>query len=722
MKVGPYTLRRELGRGGMAQVILANRVYDDGKKKPCIIKMPRKSTALDPKILRQFHIEAEIAMTLQHEGIVDVFDTGTHEGLPYLVMAYISGLNLRELSMGMMNAGLRWDVETAVHVTREVGHALAYIHEATINEQAQRIIHRDVAAKNIMITMRGGVKLADFGVATSVNTDSTINSVKGTLPYMAPEHYAGQACPASDTFSLGAVLWEMLAQQAFREGIPQDELPQAVIDGKVPPLPPNSAPPEVTKLVEGMLHPSPSRRMKLQEFLTRVEEYPGARIRVKRMIEHVTGNAVQSSGCSAAHFAASPELMQTFAVARAGGITSPLVHDQSRRVPFLVSRALEDLEPESVPGTAEHGPPLRQDDDGSPGVASLAKSEPAGTPDTVVVRPPADPGASQTRIPETHRLSPVIGSSRPAPTEEVPPPERVPPKSTLEKRSTAHSAAANAGAAGDDSSPASPVSPRESSAPVVQVEAGSESPSSQRAANGELTGSWSRWAVAGVAFLAMLAGLAVLSLRFGETADSTVIASEPSPDEQRDDAAHQVRNIEPVVVAVAGPEAMFERNASSGSSGELLFDEEQDPRTDVGADETGAPAEEMLNDDEAPADGSLSLGRPAEVQKPPPPQAAPPAPPRARKEARPLVQVVIKRGFVNHAEIRIGNGRARLVPGKGSLKLSVPAGRRRVRWRTTPEGEWQSKSYQFRANVAYHCLVNGESAKIAEDSSGGMGQ
>ena len=354
MQIGPYKLISELGRGGMAQVWLAHKVWDDGKRRSCVVKLPRRNAVADEGLLRQFLEEARLSILLRHSNIVSVFDAGVHEGLPYLVMNYVAGKDLAQLLRATSRLDATWDVETAIHVMREVGQGLLYAHELE-----QQIIHRDVASKNVMIDGTGGVLLTDFGVATSLTSLTSRMHVKGTLSYMAPEHYLGQAGPASDVFGLGAIFWEMLAGRRFREGLPEgQELITAVVEGAVEPMK-RELPTAVKRVLDGMLEPSASSRISLTEVLHAVEDFPNRRRALREMISLYFGRAGRRTGLSQVHFAASKELVDTFAVAKAAGVS--LSEVRKRKPPGQLLDVPQDFEPVQVSRTARMDPKVLAD-------------------------------------------------------------------------------------------------------------------------------------------------------------------------------------------------------------------------------------------------------------------------------------------------------------------------------------------------------------------------
>jgi hypothetical protein len=346
MKVGPYTLIEELGRGGMAQVFLAHRVWEDGKRRSCAFKFPRRSAVTDEALLRQFLEEFRLAILLRHNNIVSVFDAGVHEGLPYLVMDYVPGKDLAHIVRTLSRVGVPFDVETAVHVVRELGEALLYAHEFEYQGVPQQIVHRDVASKNVMIDGSGAVLLMDFGVATSLTTQTSRMHVKGTLPNMAPEHYLGQASAISDVFGLGTIFWELLAGRPFRDGLAGPELIAAVVGGVVEPVG-RPLPPVVDRVLWGMLEPDAPKRMTLRKVLHALKDFPPRRAELREMMGVHFGRAGRRTGLSQIHYAASKELEDTLAVVKVAGIS--LTGLQRRR---RVGQP-DDLPPDFVPEAKE---------------------------------------------------------------------------------------------------------------------------------------------------------------------------------------------------------------------------------------------------------------------------------------------------------------------------------------------------------------------------------
>lgn len=200
-----YELTRILGRGGMAEVYAAHdRVLD----RNVAVKLLLERFKEDSAFTRRFSDEARHAARLNHPNLVAVYDTGTADGQPFIVMELVDGRSLQEaLAEGMV------DVAIAVNIVAVVCEALGYAHD-------RGVIHRDVKPGNIMLAHDGSVKVTDFGIARAIGNDTVTRTaaVLGTAAYLSPEQAQGGAIdPRSDLYSLGVVLYEALTgSQPFR--------------------------------------------------------------------------------------------------------------------------------------------------------------------------------------------------------------------------------------------------------------------------------------------------------------------------------------------------------------------------------------------------------------------------------------------------------------------------------------------------------------------------
>ncbi len=203
-RIGDYQLLRRLGRGGMAEVYLAEHL---SLRRQVALKVLRKNLAGDEAYIRRFQNEAQAAAKLVHANIVQIYEVGCVDGTYYISQEYVPGQNLKQL-LGRLGHGV--DAVQAVNIIRQVA---AGLHKAA----EQKIIHRDVKPENIMITPGGEVKVADFGLARVARDGEALNLTQvgitmGTPLYMSPEQVEGRAVdPRSDIYSFGVTCYHMLA-------------------------------------------------------------------------------------------------------------------------------------------------------------------------------------------------------------------------------------------------------------------------------------------------------------------------------------------------------------------------------------------------------------------------------------------------------------------------------------------------------------------------------
>ena len=235
-----YSVRRSVGHGGMAQVYEGT---DTVLGRTVAIKVLAPQFARDEAFVARFRREAQAAASLNHPGVVSVYDTGSDDGVHYIVMEYVAG---RTLAQVLEQEG-RLQPERAAEIARSVAQALSFAHSAGI-------IHRDVKPANIMLGSGGGVKVMDFGIARALSSQTLTQTatVLGTASYLSPEQAQGEAVDArSDIYSLGVVLYEMLTGRPPFSG----DSPVAVAYKHVredPPLP-SSIAPEVPQELEAIV-------------------------------------------------------------------------------------------------------------------------------------------------------------------------------------------------------------------------------------------------------------------------------------------------------------------------------------------------------------------------------------------------------------------------------------------------------------------------------------
>ncbi len=209
-RLGDYHLLRRLGRGGMADVYLAEQ---ESLGRKVAFKVLKSHLAADPSYVRRFQQEAQAAAALVHANIVQIHEVGCLAGIHFMVQEYVEGQNLKQL----LDRQGTLDAPAAVSVMRQVAAAL---HKAA----QERIIHRDIKPENIMLARSGEVKVADFGLARVEREGQAANLTQvgvtmGTPLYMSPEQLEGRPVDVrSDLYSFGVTCYQMLAGRPPFEG------------------------------------------------------------------------------------------------------------------------------------------------------------------------------------------------------------------------------------------------------------------------------------------------------------------------------------------------------------------------------------------------------------------------------------------------------------------------------------------------------------------------
>ena len=196
-----YELEELVGTGGMSSVF---RARDRQLERRVAIKILHEHYADDPEYLERFRREARAVARLSHPNIVTVIDRGDDGGRQYIVFEHVEGENVKEL---VQRSG-PLPVRRALELALAVADGLAFAHD-------QGLVHRDVKPQNVLLSSEGEVKVTDFGIARSLHVDHGVTqtgTVLGTGEYLAPEQASGKpVSPATDVYSLGVVLWELLA-------------------------------------------------------------------------------------------------------------------------------------------------------------------------------------------------------------------------------------------------------------------------------------------------------------------------------------------------------------------------------------------------------------------------------------------------------------------------------------------------------------------------------
>ncbi len=283
---GRYRLDEMIGEGGMAVVY---RGYDLVLGRVVAVKLLRDQFGSDENFLLRFNREAQSAAKLSHPHIANVYDVGHDGDTHYIVMEYVDGPNLKDL---IRRQG-PFTVEGAAFVIRQIAEALDAAHR-------HGLVHRDIKPQNILVDQNGQAKVVDFGIAKGLS-DANLTEAgtgMGTVHYVSPEQARGErATPASDIYSTGIVLYEMLTKE-----LPFDaDTPVGVAMQHVSATPPSplefnpSIPREVEAIVMKTLAKDPADRFPtataLANALDHWEEEPNASQSTRMMSAGAAGVA-----------------------------------------------------------------------------------------------------------------------------------------------------------------------------------------------------------------------------------------------------------------------------------------------------------------------------------------------------------------------------------------------------------------------------------------------
>ncbi len=238
---GKYLLLEKVAAGGMAEIYLARSGAANGLNKFFAIKriLPQYST--NDEFVAMFKEEAKVAINLNHNNVVSIYDFGIEQSQFFLVMDYVEGRNLRQIINELKKTNKSFTIDQALFLIKETAAGLDHAHRCTDSTTGRplNITHRDMSPQNIMVSFEGEVKVIDFGIAKA-ETDgeaTKAGTLKGKFSYMSPEQAEGQPIdPRTDVFALGIVLWELLANDRLFTGSNEAAILRKVRDCQIPPI------------------------------------------------------------------------------------------------------------------------------------------------------------------------------------------------------------------------------------------------------------------------------------------------------------------------------------------------------------------------------------------------------------------------------------------------------------------------------------------------------
>ncbi|MDP2340542.1 MAG: serine/threonine-protein kinase [Deltaproteobacteria bacterium] len=258
-RLGRYQLLSRIGAGGMAEVWLARQDGPRGFQKTVVVKRILGDHASDPYFIGLFQKEAAVIARLQHPNIIHVFDLGVEGDRWFMAMEYLQGKSLLQLGRHFFDARLPFPVDVAARAVADAARGLAHAHKTPV-------VHRDISPDNLFVTSSGLTKVIDFGVARGPDEAMTSsNSLKGKVPYMAPELFRGEPFDAAiDVFALGVTLWFLLVGKRPFGGARLPDIMRSILEST--PLPPSrhrsGVPPLLDEIVMSMLSPRAADRPK----------------------------------------------------------------------------------------------------------------------------------------------------------------------------------------------------------------------------------------------------------------------------------------------------------------------------------------------------------------------------------------------------------------------------------------------------------------------------
>lgn len=271
-RLGEYRILREIGRGGMGIVYEA---IQESLQRPVALKVLPVAAALNPTGRERFRKEALTAASLKHRNIVSIHDAGTHDGTPYIAMELIDGESLASLLRPQSAAqapsrdpnqredqlfdpkfGGRY--QRIAQIGRDIARALEFAH-------AHHVLHRDIKPSNLLLDRQGEVRLADFGVARSLDDDGSLTvsgEFLGTLRYAAPETLQGHFDGRSDLYSLGVTLYELISGRPAFASPTRESLLDNILRGAPQPWPvaASDCPRDLTTIIRKSMASEPNER------------------------------------------------------------------------------------------------------------------------------------------------------------------------------------------------------------------------------------------------------------------------------------------------------------------------------------------------------------------------------------------------------------------------------------------------------------------------------
>ena len=231
-----FVLLDQIATGGFCEIVRARQAGGAGFEKIVALKRLLPAHAQNPERVTALIEEAKLAASLSHGSLAQVLDLVEVDGNWAVVLEFVPGLDLFQLTKILSQHERRLDLPECLHIVREILLALDYVHHATDGDgHPLSLLHGDMAPGNVMLTTSGEVKLIDFGMLRTQYGLDSINPAGGKVRYAAPEHVRGAPrTVAGDLYATGLILWELLAGVRVFDGMSLPALVTAVGQGAVP--------------------------------------------------------------------------------------------------------------------------------------------------------------------------------------------------------------------------------------------------------------------------------------------------------------------------------------------------------------------------------------------------------------------------------------------------------------------------------------------------------
>ncbi len=220
---GRYILTKKIAQGGMAEIFKAKYQGESGFSKEVVIKRLLPIWSDNPDFTNMLVDEAKALVHLSHPNIVQVFELGKDQKTFFISMEWVEGVDLRRLFLKATQENIEIPLKYTLFIVGEILKALDFAHhKKNPNGNLLHIVHRDISPQNILLSLEGEVKVADFGIAKGHHRshETTQAQVKGKYAYMSPEQARGEMVDArADIYAVGILLYELLEKRRLFDGV-----------------------------------------------------------------------------------------------------------------------------------------------------------------------------------------------------------------------------------------------------------------------------------------------------------------------------------------------------------------------------------------------------------------------------------------------------------------------------------------------------------------------